>query len=110
MSQRPASEGSTLTRNGPLARSWSSAATARAISERPRRTPWASIAWTASLKVSSAWTGVALPLTLSRHAVFTLEGPTPYARGLPVLKDLASPDLFRSIVWDNGTKLLRLKA
>lgn len=39
----------------------------------------------------AAWTGVALPLTLSRHAVFTLEGPTPYARGLPVLKDLASP-------------------
>jgi glycine/D-amino acid oxidase-like deaminating enzyme len=37
------------------------------------------------------WTGVALPLTMSRHAVFTLEGSTPYTRDLPVLKDLASP-------------------
>jgi sarcosine oxidase subunit beta len=36
------------------------------------------------------WTGVDLPLTLSRHAVFTLEGPTPYAPTLPVVKDLAS--------------------
>ncbi|MEO8508685.1 MAG: FAD-binding oxidoreductase [Betaproteobacteria bacterium] len=39
----------------------------------------------------AAWTGVALPLTLSRHAVFTLEAPVPYTRALPVLKDLASP-------------------
>ena len=39
----------------------------------------------------AAWTGIALPLTLSRHAVFTLEAPTPYTRDLPVLKDLASP-------------------
>ncbi len=39
----------------------------------------------------AAWTGVAVPLTLSRHAVFTLEGPEPYTRDLPVLKDLASP-------------------
>jgi glycine/D-amino acid oxidase-like deaminating enzyme len=38
----------------------------------------------------AAWTGIALPLTLSRHAVFTLEGATPYARRLPVVKDLAS--------------------
>jgi glycine/D-amino acid oxidase-like deaminating enzyme len=37
------------------------------------------------------WTGIALPLTMSRHAVFTLEGATPYTRDLPVLKDLASP-------------------
>ena len=37
------------------------------------------------------WTGVPLPLTISRHAVFTLEGATPYTRDLPVLKDLASP-------------------
>lgn len=37
------------------------------------------------------WTGVALPLTISRHAVFTLEGRTPYTKDLPVLKDLASP-------------------
>jgi len=36
------------------------------------------------------WTGVALPLTMSRHAVFTLEGSTPYTRDMPVLKDLAS--------------------
>jgi sarcosine oxidase subunit beta len=39
----------------------------------------------------AAWTGIALPLTLSRHAVFTLAAPTPYTRELPVLKDLASP-------------------
>ncbi|MEO8753244.1 MAG: FAD-binding oxidoreductase [Casimicrobiaceae bacterium] len=39
----------------------------------------------------TAWTGIALPLALSRHAVFTLEAPTPYTRDLPVLKDLASP-------------------
>jgi sarcosine oxidase subunit beta len=38
-----------------------------------------------------AWTGIAVPLTLSRHAVFTLDAPTPYTRDLPVLKDLASP-------------------
>jgi sarcosine oxidase subunit beta len=38
----------------------------------------------------ATWSGVALPLTLSRHAVFTLEAATPYARNLPVLKDLAS--------------------
>ncbi|MEP7183675.1 MAG: FAD-binding oxidoreductase [Betaproteobacteria bacterium] len=37
-----------------------------------------------------AWTGIELPLTLSRHAVFTLEGETPYTRRLPVVKDLAS--------------------
>jgi sarcosine oxidase, subunit beta len=39
----------------------------------------------------AAWTGIALPLTLSRHAVFTLEAPAPYTRELPVLKDLKSP-------------------
>lgn len=38
----------------------------------------------------AAWTGLALPLTMSRHAVFTLEGATAYGRELPVLKDLAS--------------------
>ena len=38
----------------------------------------------------AAWTGIALPLTLSRHAVFTLEGGTPYGRELPVVKDLVS--------------------
>jgi sarcosine oxidase subunit beta len=38
----------------------------------------------------AAWTGVELPLTLSRHAVFTLEAPVPYTRDLPALKDLAS--------------------
>jgi sarcosine oxidase, subunit beta len=36
------------------------------------------------------WTGIEIPLVLSRHAVFTLEAQTPYARNLPVLKDLAS--------------------
>jgi sarcosine oxidase subunit beta len=39
----------------------------------------------------AAWTGIALPLALSRHAVFTLEAPAPYTRDLPILKDLASP-------------------
>ena len=39
----------------------------------------------------ATWTGVTLPLTLSRHAVFTLEARAPYTRDLPVLKDLASP-------------------
>ena len=38
----------------------------------------------------AAWTGIALPLALSRHAVFTLEAPAPYTRDLPILKDLAS--------------------
>ncbi|MFO1325372.1 MAG: FAD-binding oxidoreductase [Burkholderiales bacterium] len=38
-----------------------------------------------------AWTGIDLPLTMSRHTVFTLEAQVPYARSLPVLKDLASP-------------------
>ncbi len=36
------------------------------------------------------WTGIDIPLTLSRHAVFTLDAQTPYTRDLPVLKDLAS--------------------
>jgi glycine/D-amino acid oxidase-like deaminating enzyme len=44
--------------------------------------------WTGEV---ARWAGVELPLTLSRHAVFTLEGPTPYGRELPVVKDLASP-------------------
>ena len=39
----------------------------------------------------AAWTGIALPLALSRHAVFTLDAPAPYTRELPVLKDLKSP-------------------
>jgi len=39
----------------------------------------------------AAWTGIALPLALSRHAVFTLDAPVPYTRELPVLKDLKSP-------------------
>jgi len=39
----------------------------------------------------AAWTGIDLPLTLSRHAVFTLEGDTAYTRRMPVVKDLASP-------------------
>lgn len=43
--------------------------------------------WTGAL---ARWTGIDLPLALSRHAVFTLDGPTPYTRDLPVLKDLAS--------------------
>ena len=38
----------------------------------------------------AAWTGIDLPLTVSRHAVFTLEGPAAYTKDLPVLKDLAS--------------------
>jgi sarcosine oxidase subunit beta len=43
--------------------------------------------WTGEL---ARWIGTGLPLTLSRHAVFTLEGPTAYGRDLPVVKDLAS--------------------
>ncbi len=43
--------------------------------------------WTGEL---ASWLGIPLPLALSRHAVFTLEGPTPYGRDLPVVKDLAS--------------------
>jgi len=39
----------------------------------------------------TAWTGIAMPLALSRHAVFTLEASAPYTRDLPILKDLASP-------------------
>ncbi len=39
----------------------------------------------------AAWTGIDLPLTMSRHAVITLEAPVPYTRDLPILKDLASP-------------------
>ena len=39
----------------------------------------------------AAWTGMTLPLTLSRHAVFTLDARVPYTRDLPILKDLASP-------------------
>jgi glycine/D-amino acid oxidase-like deaminating enzyme len=38
----------------------------------------------------ATWTGIEVPLLLSRHAVFTLDGPEPYTRRLPVLKDLAS--------------------
>jgi len=44
--------------------------------------------WTGEL---ARWTGLELPLTLSRHAVFTLAPPVAYARTLPMLKDLASP-------------------
>jgi sarcosine oxidase subunit beta len=44
--------------------------------------------WTREL---ARWIGVDLPLTLSRHAVFTLEAPVPYPRTLPMVKDLASP-------------------
>jgi len=33
------------------------------------------------------WTGIGVPLTLTRHAVMTLEGATPYATGLPVVMD-----------------------
>ena len=43
--------------------------------------------WTGEL---ARWIGIDLPLVLSRHAVFTLEGAVPYRRDLPVIKDLAS--------------------
>ena len=43
--------------------------------------------WTGEL---ARWIGIELPLVLSRHAVFTLEGAVPYRRDLPVIKDLAS--------------------
>jgi len=45
--------------------------------------------WTREI---ARWTGIDVPLTLSRHAVFTLEAPATSTRGLPVLKDLASRD------------------
>jgi sarcosine oxidase subunit beta len=44
--------------------------------------------WTGEL---ARWTGIPMPLTLSRHAVFTLEAPVAYSRELPMVKDLASP-------------------
>jgi len=37
------------------------------------------------------WAGIALPLTMSRHSVMTLEAETPYGHDLPVVKDLVSP-------------------
>jgi sarcosine oxidase subunit beta len=39
----------------------------------------------------AAWTGITVPLTLSRHRVMTFAAQTRYARELPVVKDLASP-------------------
>ena len=40
------------------------------------------------------WTGVALPLTIERHSVLSLETRSaPYTRAMPVFKDLASPGL-----------------
>ncbi len=33
------------------------------------------------------WTGIDVPLTLTRHAVMSLEGATPYASNLPVVMD-----------------------
>lgn len=37
------------------------------------------------------WTGIPIPLALSRHAVITLEGATAYAPNLPVVIDLIAP-------------------
>ena len=37
------------------------------------------------------WTGIAVPLTLSRHAVVSLESATPYTPDLPVVMDWAPP-------------------
>jgi sarcosine oxidase, subunit beta len=37
------------------------------------------------------WTGIDVPLTLSRHAVMTLEGTTPYGPELPVVMDWIPP-------------------
>jgi glycine/D-amino acid oxidase-like deaminating enzyme len=37
------------------------------------------------------WTGIAVPLTLSRHAVVSLEGATPYSSNLPVVMDWVPP-------------------
>jgi glycine/D-amino acid oxidase-like deaminating enzyme len=40
------------------------------------------------------WTGVALPLTIERHAVMSLQTKAaPYTRAMPVFKDLAVPGL-----------------
>jgi glycine/D-amino acid oxidase-like deaminating enzyme len=37
------------------------------------------------------WTGIDVPLTLSRHRVMTLDGATPYTSRLPVVMDWAPP-------------------
>ncbi len=37
------------------------------------------------------WTGIDVPLTLSRHAVMTLEGATSYTARLPVVMDWVAP-------------------
>jgi glycine/D-amino acid oxidase-like deaminating enzyme len=37
------------------------------------------------------WTGIAVPLTLSRHAVVSLESATPYTPNLPVVMDWVPP-------------------
>ena len=46
----------------------------------------------------TTWTGIAVPLELSRHAVLTFGCATPYARTLPVVLDLAAAgkNYFRS--------------
>ena len=39
----------------------------------------------------TAWTGIDVPLAMSRHAVMTLEGTTPYTARLPVVMDWVPP-------------------
>ena len=39
----------------------------------------------------AAWTGIDVPLALSRHAVMTLESETPYTNRLPVVMEWAPP-------------------
>jgi len=46
--------------------------------------------WTPELE---AVTGLSLPVTPERHAVFALEGPAPYTHAMPVYKDLGSPGM-----------------
>lgn len=47
-------------------------------------------AWTRELEAA---TGLALPVTAERHAVFALAGPAAYTRAMPVYKDLGSPGM-----------------
>ena len=39
---------------------------------------------------AAGWAGIAIPLGISRHHIFSLEAGEPYTPDLPVLKDLAS--------------------
>ena len=48
------------------------------------------------------WTGIDVPLTLSRHAVMTLESATRYTTRLPVVMDWVRPAESTSAVMADG--------